>query len=62
MSQRSYLLVCALVFSLVFILHVLRLFYGWGVTIGGRTVPIWASRVGTVVAVGLAYEGFRLRK
>jgi hypothetical protein len=62
MSQRNYLLVSALVFTLVFALHVLRLFYGWSVMIGGQTVPVWTSWIGVVLSGLLAFEGFRLRK
>jgi hypothetical protein len=62
MSQRSFLLVSAIVFTLVFLLHVLRLVYGWGAMIGGWTVPVWVSWIGVVVSGFLALEGFRLRK
>jgi len=62
MSQRSFLLVSAIVFTLVFLLHVLRLVYGWSAMIGGWTVPIWVSWIGVVVSGFLALEGFRLRK
>ncbi len=62
MSQRSFLLVSAIVFTLVFLLHVLRLVYGWSATIAGWTVPIWVSWIGVVVSGFLALEGFRLRK
>ncbi len=62
MSQRSFLLVAAIVFTLVFLLHVLRLVYGWSAMIGGWTVPIWVSWIGVVVSGFLAFEGFRLRK
>jgi len=62
MSQRSFLLVSAIVFTLVFLLHVLRLVYGWSAMIGGWTVPVWVSWIGVVVSGFLALEGFRLRK
>jgi hypothetical protein len=57
MSQRSYLFVSAVIFSLVFLLHVLRLFYGWSALIGGWMVPVRAvdvagpERGGEAVAV-----------
>lgn len=62
MSQRSFLLVSAIVFTLVFLLHMLRLFYGWSAMIDGWTVPIWVSWIGAVVSGFLALEGFRLRR
>jgi len=39
MSHRSYLLVSAIIFTVVFLVHVLRLLYGWSAVLGGWTVP-----------------------
>jgi len=62
MSHRSYLLVSAIIFTVVFLVHVLRLFYGWGAVLGGWTVPTWVSWLGAAVAGFLAYQGFRLKR
>ena len=62
MSQKAFLLVAAIIFLLVGLLHVLRLVYGWTVVIGGWSVPMWVSWVALIVAALLAYEGFRLSK
>ncbi len=40
--------------TLIALLHVLRLWQGWNVTVDGIVVPTWASAVGFVVAAGLA--------
>ena len=42
------------VFALVALLHVLRLGFGWEVTLQGSVIPLWASAVGAVIAGGLA--------
>ena len=42
------------VFSLVAILHALRLMYGWTVSVNGLDIPMWASVLGLGVAVLLA--------
>jgi hypothetical protein len=42
------------VFALVALLHILRLIFGWEVTIQGSVVPLWVSWLGVVVAGGLA--------
>ena len=42
------------VFGLVALLHVLRLVFGWEVTIHGSVIPLWVSWLGVVIAGGLA--------
>ncbi len=42
------------VFALMALVHVLRLGFGWEVTIQGSVVPMWVSVLGTVIAGGLA--------
>jgi hypothetical protein len=62
MTQRTFFLVTAIVFSLIAVGHALRLFYGWRVTIENLVVPIWISGIGLVIAAYLTYEGFRLAR
>jgi hypothetical protein len=38
----------------VAVFHVLRLVYGWQVTVAGDVVPMWVSIVGLVVAGALS--------
>lgn len=42
------------VFSLVAVLHLLRVIFGWEVIISGIVVPLWVSVIGFIVAAGLA--------
>ncbi len=62
MTQRTFAFVTAILFSLIALLHAVRLLRGWHVTIGDIVVPVWVSWIGLVIAAYLAYEGFRLSK
>ena len=62
MSQKTFLLTVAAFFSLIGLLHLLRLVFAWEANIGGLIVPMWASWVAILVAGYLAYEGLRLGK
>jgi Mn2+/Fe2+ NRAMP family transporter len=62
MSRRAYLLVSAVIFSLVALLYLARIVFGWSAVIGGWSVPMWLSWVGIIVAGALAYFGFILAR
>ena len=62
MTQRTFFLTAAAVFSLIALLHAVRLLQGWQVTIGGAVVPVWISWIGLAIAGYLAYQGFRLSR
>jgi len=62
MTQQIFSLVTAMLFSLIALLHAIRLARGWHVTIGDIVVPVWVSWIGLVIAAYLAYEGFLLSK
>ena len=62
MSQRTFSLIVATVFSVIGVLHLLRLVYGWEAIVGGWAVPMWISWVALLIASYLAYEGVRLGK
>jgi hypothetical protein len=59
MTPRLFSLVAGIIFSLVALLHALRLLRGWHVVIGDLSVPVWLSWLGLVIAGYLAYQGFR---
>jgi hypothetical protein len=60
MSRKAYLLVAASIFSLVCLLHLARIVFGWPLVIGSWSVPMWLSWVGLIVTGALAYFGFSL--
>ena len=62
MTQRTFSLVTAVLFSLVALLHAVRLLRGWQVTVEGAVMPIWISWIGLAIAAYLAYQGFLLSK
>ncbi len=52
--KKPFTLLAVLVFAIVALVHLLRLVFGWEVTINGAAVPLWASVPGIVIAAGLA--------
>jgi hypothetical protein len=60
MNDKSFHLIAGIIFALVAVLHVLRIYMGWPVVIGGWNAPMWVSWIGLVVAGGLAYFAFAL--
>jgi len=62
MKQAAFVLVTSSIFALIALLHALRLIYGWNVTIGEWTVPVWVSAVGFLIAAYLAVQGFLLKR
>jgi hypothetical protein len=60
--MRSYLVVSAVLFGAVALLHLLRLIYGWPAVIGTTAMPLWVSVVGLVVAGALCVWGFVLAR
>ena len=46
-------------FTLIAVLHLLRLFAGWEVVVTGYVVPVWFSLPGLIIAGGLAVMVWR---
>lgn len=42
------------IFTIVAVVHLLRILMGWEVVIQGTVMPMWASYVGLIIASGLA--------
>ena len=62
MNQKTFTFLAGLVFSLIAVLHVLRLLLGWKAAIGGWDIPLWLSWIATVLFGSLAYVAFTLRR
>ena len=60
MDQKTFSVVAGVIFALVTLLHVLRIYMGWPVVIGSWAAPMWVSWIGLIVAGGLSYFGLRL--
>ena len=57
--MKPFTMVAVVVFSLVALAHLLRLFAGWEVVVGGFVIPVWFSWIGLVIAGGLALMVWR---
>lgn len=62
MTQRTFFLVTAVLFSWIALLHAIRLLRRWEVTIAGAPIPMWISWIGLAVVAYLAYQAFRLAR
>jgi hypothetical protein len=60
MDQKTFSVVAGVVFAVVAVLHLLRIYMNWPVVIADWSVPMWVSWVGLVIAGGLAFFGLRL--
>jgi hypothetical protein len=60
MSLRSFSLVAGIIFTIIALLHFVRIIYGWDPVVEGWTVPKWLSWVALIVSGYLGYEGLRL--
>jgi hypothetical protein len=47
------------VFTIVAVVHLLRIIAGWEVTVSGFIVPVWWSAPGFIIAAGLAFMLWR---
>jgi hypothetical protein len=59
MDEKRFSLVAGIIFALVALLHLVRIFMEWPVLIGHWSIPMWASWIALVVAGGLALLGLR---
>jgi hypothetical protein len=59
MDRKTYLWFAGVIFSLVVLFHLIRIFEDWPVLIGDWSVPKSLSWVALIVAGGLALLGFR---
>ncbi|MGH8119370.1 MAG: hypothetical protein ACRESK_02015 [Gammaproteobacteria bacterium] len=60
MTIKPYLIITAVIFVIVAVVHLLRLTYQWPVLIGNLNIPMWVSCAGLVVASVLFVWGFLL--
>ena len=62
MNQKTFTLTTGVVFSIIAVLHILRVLFGWEAVIGSWTVPLWISWVAIAASGYLAYTAFKLRR
>ena len=52
--MKPFTTIVVIVLSIIGFIHLLRLYFGWEVTINGMIVPLWVSAPGFLIAAGLA--------
>ena len=57
MDQKTFTIVAGVVFLVVALFHLVRIYEGWPVEIGDWSIPMWVSWIGLIVAGGLAFSG-----
>lgn len=62
MNQKTYLQVTGLIFTVIAVLHLLRVLMGWSANLAGWEVPGWLSIVALAVTGYLAYCAYKLMK
>lgn len=62
MDQKTFFQVTGIIFTVIAVLHLLRLVLGWEVLLGGLVVPVWVSFVGVAIAAYLAYSAYKFIK
>ena len=62
MNQKTFAFTAGVVFSLVAVLHALRLLLGWDAVIGGWHVHMWLSWLALAVSGYLAYTAFNVHR
>jgi hypothetical protein len=60
MNRKTFALLAGIIFTLVALFHLVRIFEDWPIIIEDWSVPKWLSWIGLIVAGGLALLGFRL--
>jgi len=60
MDQKTFVLLAGVVFAIVALAHLLRIFMGWPIVIDAWTVPMWLSWIALVIAGVLGFFGLSL--
>lgn len=62
MNKNNLITAAAVLFFLVGAAHLIRIFYGWNVTINEYEIPMWTSFIGTAIPLYLSKSLLKLRK
>ncbi len=52
--MKPFTTIAVVVFSIIAVLHLLRLFFHWQITINGVIIPVWVSIPGFIITGVLA--------
>ena len=53
--MKPFTTIAIAIFSLICLVHIVRLVYGLDIAVGGWVVPLWVSVPGAIVTGGLAF-------
>ena len=62
MKPKTYASTAGIIFSVIALLHLARLVFGWEALIGNWSVPAWVSVAALLVAGYLSYAGLKLSR
>ncbi len=62
MKEKKFILVASIFFTILAVVHLLRMVYGWQVAIASQEIPLWVSGIGIVITGIFALVGFSLVK
>jgi hypothetical protein len=57
--MKPFATIAVAIFTLVALMHLCRMWYGWDVVIAGTAIPMWASYFGFALAGVLAFGLWR---
>jgi hypothetical protein len=60
MNKKTFCAMTGVIFAVVALVHLLRLYFGWPVLIGDWSVPMWLSWFGLIVTGALSVAGLSL--
>jgi hypothetical protein len=53
--MKPFTTIAVAIFTIVAVVHLLRILMGWEVVIQGTVMPMWASYLGLLITGGLAF-------
>ena len=62
MDKNKSLMLAAVIFGVIALLHLMRAVFGWDLRIGGWHVPVWLSYIAAVVAGYLSWHMYKAGK
>jgi hypothetical protein len=57
--KKPFTLVTVIILAIVALAHLLRLLFGWSVSVAGTDVPTWVSVIALIISATLAYGTWR---
>lgn len=62
MDKNQSLILSAVIFGIIAILHLLRVIFGWQASIAGINVPLYISYIAIVIAGYLTWHMYKVSK